>query len=89
MRKHKAPVVAKKPKKSENRELDSLPTQADTEICLYETDVAGLTASKDSAEYKEGLVQLKKKFLWETQEWSRRYGVAAEIRIYFTLKPEE
>lgn len=75
-------------KKGENKELDGLPSQEPPEICLYNTDTALLEGLENPATFHDGLVQLKVKFLWEIQEWSKRYGVDTRMRVYFEIKPE-
>lgn len=76
-------------KKGENRELNGLPEQKPEEICLYKTDTAALEAVENASDFQDGLVKLKLKFLWEIQEWSKRFDVTAKTRVYFELKPED
>ena len=80
--------LARGSKKRENKEVDHLPAQKPEEVCLYRTDPAKLLQVDDVLTYREGLVKLKLKFLWEIQDWSKRYGIDAKTRIYFELKPE-
>jgi hypothetical protein len=75
-------------KKGENKELNGLPPQKLEEICLYATDTKKLEAVHDSTKYQDGLVKLKLKFLWEIQEWSQRFDIDANVRVYFELNPE-
>lgn len=80
--------LAQVTKKGENRELSGLPSQKLEEICLYQTDTKKLVKIEQVTEYQDGLVRLKLKFLQEIQEWSQRFGIGAETRVYFQLKPE-
>ena len=75
-------------KKGENKELNGLPLQKPEDICLYNTDTKELDGIDKVLIYQEGLVKLKLKFLWETQEWSKRFGIETQTRVYFELKPE-
>lgn len=79
--------LAVTPKTSENKGLDHLPLQKPEEVCLYATDTEELRAVENASLYREGLVKFKVKFLWEIQEWSKRFGIEAETRVYFELKP--
>lgn len=75
-------------KNGENKKLDRMPVQKPEEICLHHTDPKKLLEVERVGDYHDGLVKLKIKFLWEIQEWSKRFGIDANTRVYFELKPE-
>jgi hypothetical protein len=83
----KRSCLAPKRKKRENKELNHLPLQKPEEICLYRTDPEKLTKVEQVDAFHDGLVKLKLKFLWEIQDWSKRFGIDADMRVYFELKP--
>lgn len=73
----------------ENEKLDHFPGQTADTICLYQTNTDLLENLGEAEIYREGLIKFKEKFLAETQEWSHRFGLKTEIRVFYTLKPEE
>lgn len=81
--------LAKNSKKRENKELDCLPAQNDLEICLYDTNQDMLHELTGADGYRDCLAKLKQKFLWEIQELSGRLALKADVRVYFTIKPED
>lgn len=89
MAKKKKPRLVKVGKKRENKEPDHLPEQSPEQLCFYNTTLRTLKNLDETAEYREGLSKLKIKFLWEIQEWSRRFGIEQETRIYFEIKSGE
>jgi hypothetical protein len=74
-------------KKGENKL--KLPTQKPADICLCSTDTDWLTQVPNAKEYREGLVKFKAKYLTEIQDWSKRHGIEADVRVYLELKPLE
>jgi hypothetical protein len=72
--------------KKEDAELDHLPAQSFDSVALYETDVKVIEGIIGADDFREGLVKLKAKFIMEIQEWSKRFGVETDLRVYFTVK---
>jgi len=89
MKLRKKSRLVKTSQKRENVELDYMPGQGDDTICLYQTSPDFLENLERSEDLREGLIRLKQKFLWEIQEWTKRFGIKTEVRVFYTLNPEE
>lgn len=78
--------LVKGAKKRENKVLDCLPLQKDSDVSFFDTRAGDLKSIEGAEEFFKGLCQFKVKFLSEIQEWSKRYGVRTDVRVYFTPK---
>lgn len=78
--------LAKKPAKAKN-ELGYLPAQGEADVCFVDTSAEMLQRLGRAEEYMQGLAEFRKKFNWEIQEWSKKFDVTTDVRVYFTPKP--
>lgn len=89
MRKNATAKVQKKiQKKTKNfsSEEIKLPLQEAGQVFLYDTTDADVEGIIGAMEYGEGLVKLRNKFDQEIHEFSRRFGVKADVRVLLTIR---